>query len=210
MNSKEYISGRAAKELRGGEIVNLGIGIPTMVPDYLSDNVKIYIHSENGILGVGPSPSSELVDFDLVNAGKKPITLTEGASFFDSAMSFSMIRGGHIDVAILGVLQVDEKGRVANWHIPSGKVLGIGGAMDLLEGAKKVIVTTTHTTKDGKPKLVKEATFPLTSNRKVDLIITDLAVFEVNEKGLLLKEIATGKTLEEVKHKTEASFKINV
>ncbi|WP_126425221.1 3-oxoacid CoA-transferase subunit B [Brevibacillus marinus] len=210
MDKKERIASRAAKELKNGDVVNLGIGIPTMVTDYLPENVQVFVHSENGILGVGPTPRPEEVDPDLVNAGKMPVTIKEGASFFDSAASFSMIRGGHVDVTILGVLQVDERGRIANWALPGQAVLGVGGAMDLLEGAKKVIVATTHTTKEGEPKLVRKTSYPLTSERKVDLIVTELAVFEVTEQGLVLTELADGVSLEEVAAKTEARFTIKL
>lgn len=210
MNAKERIAWRVAKELKNGDIVNLGIGIPTKVVDFLPEGTKVFIHSENGILGVGPSPKPEEADKDLVNAGKQPVTVTKGASYFDSASSFAMIRGRHVDVSILGALQVDSKGRVANWAIPGRSVLGVGGAMDLLEGSRKVIVATMHTTKDGMPKLVQQATFPLTSLRPVDLIVTDLAVFTVSERGLILREMGEGVTLEEIKNKTEAEFKIEL
>lgn len=210
MDKKVLIASRVAKELKNGDVVNLGIGIPTMVTDYLPENVKVFIHSENGILGVGPTPLPSEVDPDLVNAGKLPVTIRPGASFFDSAASFSMIRGGHVDVSILGVLQVDEQGRIANWALPGQAVLGVGGAMDLLEGAKKVIVATTHTTKDGEPKLVRKASCPLTSQRKADLIVTELAVFEVTEEGLVLIELADGVSLDEVAAKTEARFTVKL
>lgn len=210
VNAKEKIAWRIAKELKNGDVVNLGIGIPTKVVDFLPKGKKVFIHSENGILGVGPSPKPEEADKDLVNAGKQPVTVTEGSSYFDSASSFSMIRGGHVDVSILGALQIDAQGRVANWAMPGKGVLGVGGAMDLLEGSRKVIVATMHTTKDGKPKIVRKATFPLTSLRPVDLIVTDLAVFTVSETGLVLKEIGEGITLEEIKNKTDAEFKIEL
>ncbi len=208
MNIKEKIAARVAKELKDGDVVNLGIGIPTLVADFIDDRLQIFIHSENGILGVGPSPAPEKIEPQLVNAGKKPVTILPGASFFDSAASFAMIRGGHVTVAILGALEVDEKGHIANWAVPNEAVLGVGGAMDLLEGVQKVIVTTTHTTKAGRPKLVKQLTYPITSNRKVDLIVTELAVFEVDEAGLVLKELAPSVTLEEVKEKTAAHFRV--
>lgn len=206
MDEKIRIASRVAKELKHGDVVNLGIGIPTMVTDYLPEGIKVFIHSENGILGVGPSPPKDETDPDLVNAGKMPVTVQEGASYFDSASSFAMIRGGHIDVAILGVLEIDETGRIANWALPGQTVLGVGGAMDLLEGAAKIIVATTHTTKDGKPKLVREFHYPLTSQRKVDLIVTELAVFTVTEQGLNLIELTPGVTLETVQMHTEARF----
>lgn len=210
MNEKERIARRVAKELQNGNIVNLGIGIPTLVVEYLPEKIEVFIHSENGILGVGPAPAADEVDKDLVNAGKLPVTVSTGASYFDSAASFAMIRGGHVDVSILGVLQVDEQGRVANWAVPGKSVLGVGGAMDLLEGSKKVIVATTHTTKEGSPKLVKQATYPLTSIRRVDLIVTELAVFEVRDRTLVLTELAPHVTLEEVRSKTEAHFQVQL
>ncbi|MEH7331133.1 3-oxoacid CoA-transferase subunit B [Neobacillus drentensis] len=208
MNVKHYIAERAAKELKDGDIVNLGIGIPTLVADHIPENIQVFLHSENGILGVGPTPEQEHVDKDLVNAGKLPVTVVEGSSFFDSASSFAMIRGGHVTVSILGVLQIDEKGRIANWAVPGKSVLGVGGAMDLLEGSKKVIVTTMHTTDKGESKIVKESTYPITSERAVDLIITDLAVFSVKQDGLHLIELAPGISLKEVQEKTEAPFQI--
>lgn len=208
MDVKGYIAARAAKELKDGDIVNLGIGIPTQVADYIPSDVQVFLHSENGILGVGPTPDEDHVDRDLVNAGKLPVTVLEGSSFFDSASSFGMIRGGHVTVSILGVLQIDAKGRIANWAVPGKSVLGVGGAMDLLEGSKKVIVTTMHTTNKGESKIVKELTYPITSERTVDLIITDLAVFSVKEEGLYLLELAPGVSLEEVQQKTDAPFYI--
>lgn len=208
MNIKEQIAKRVAQELKQGDIVNLGIGIPTYVPNFLREDIEVFLHSENGILGVGPYPTSDEVDTDIVNASKQPVTVKRGASYFDSAFSFAMIRGNHVDVSILGTLEVDETGQIANWAIP-GKALGVGGAMDLLEGSKKIIVSTTHTTKDGDPKLVKQTKYPLTSTRKVDLIVTELAVFTVNDQGLCLIEIASNTTLEEVKQKTNASFSID-
>lgn len=208
MNVKHYIAARAAKELKNGDIVNLGIGIPTLVADHIPPSIRVFLHSENGILGVGPSPDQDQLDPELVNAGKKPVTIKEGSSFFDSASSFAMIRGGHVTVSILGVLQIDAKGRIANWAVPGKSVLGVGGAMDLLEGSKKVIVTTMHVTDKGEPKLVKELTYPMTSERKVDLIITDLAVFAVEEDGLQLIELAPGISLDEVRQKTDAPFRI--
>ncbi|MEH7439987.1 3-oxoacid CoA-transferase subunit B [Neobacillus drentensis] len=208
MSDKHIIAKRAGLALEDGDIVNLGIGIPTLVADFVPEGIKVYLHSENGILGVGPTPQPDEVDKNLVNAGKLPVTVEEGASFFDSASSFAMIRGGHVDVSILGVLQVDEKGRVANWAVPRKSVLGVGGAMDLLEGSRKVIVTTLHSTKEGESKIVKELQYPITSLRKVDLIITELAVFEVNEEGLVLIEVLPGHTIESVKAKTDARFRV--
>lgn len=210
MSNKHMIAKRAGLALEDGDIVNLGIGIPTLVADYVPEGIKVYLHSENGILGVGPTPQPDKVDKNLVNAGKLPVTVEQGASFFDSASSFAMIRGGHVDVSILGVLQVDENGRVANWAVPGKSVLGVGGAMDLLEGSRKVIVTTLHTTKEGESKIVKELQYPVTSLRKVDLIITELAVFEVDEEGLVLIELSTGQTIESVKSKTDARFRVGL
>ena len=198
----EMIAKRAAAELQGPCVVNLGIGIPTLVANYIEDDV-VHFHTENGLLGVTEVGE---VDPNLVNAGKLPVGEKAGAAFFNSAESFGMIRGGHVDVAILGVLQVDENGRIANWAIPGRNIIGVGGAMDLLVGAKKVIVTTTHTTKDGKSKLLKECTFPITSTRSVDMVITDLAVFDVVEERLILKELMPEVTLEEVRRRTEAHF----
>lgn len=208
MSAKITIAKRAALALENNNIVNLGIGIPTLVADFLPDNIQVFLHSENGILGVGPTPEVDQIDRNLVNAGKLPVTIEEGAAFFDSASSFAMIRGGHVDVSILGVLQVDSQGRVANWAVPGKSVLGVGGAMDLLEGSRKVIVTTLHTTKEGQSKIVKTLQYPLTSERKVDLIITELAVFEVDVEGLILVERAPNITLEEIKIKTEADFRV--
>lgn len=210
MDSRDYIAKRAAKELKAGDIVNLGIGIPTRVVDFLSQDTSVHLHSENGVIGVGPTPSEDEVDPDLVNAGKLPITVKTGAAYFDSAASFSMIRGGHIDVSILGVLQVDERGKIANWAIPGENILGVGGAMDLLEGSKRVIVTMQHLTRNAEIKIVKELAYPQTSERRVDLIITEMAVFEVRDQALVLTEIAEGYTLADVKKSTGASYEINL
>ncbi|MBD1381713.1 3-oxoacid CoA-transferase subunit B [Metabacillus arenae] len=201
---QELIAKRAAKELTGPCVVNLGIGIPTLVAKFIDDE-KVYFHTENGLLGVTDIEEDQ-IDPNLVNAGKLPVGETIGASFFNSAESFAMIRGGHVDVAILGVLQVDQSGQIANWAVPGKNIMGVGGAMDLLVGAKKVIVTTTHTSKDGSSKLLKKCNFPITSTRSVDLIITELAVFEVGENNLKLIELMPGVTLEEVREKTEADF----
>ncbi|MDW0114181.1 3-oxoacid CoA-transferase subunit B [Sporosarcina saromensis] len=201
-NAQELIAKRAAGELTDSSVVNLGIGIPTFVAKYIEDD-RIHFHTENGLLGV--SEAAE-IDPNLVNAGKLPVGERIGAAFFDSAASFGMIRGGHVDCAILGALQVDEKGRIANWAIPGKNIIGVGGAMDLLVGAKKVIVTTTHTTKDGASKLMKACTFPITSTRSVDMIITELAVFKVVDRQLVLTELMPGATLDDVKMKTDASF----
>lgn len=208
MDSRAYIAKRAAQELQEGDIVNLGIGIPTQLVDYIPEGMKIYLHTENGILGVGPTPEKEEIDKDLVNAGKSPVSVEVGASYFDSATSFAMIRGGHIDVSVLGVLQIDERGRIANWAIPGKDILGVGGAMDLLEGSKKVIVTMQHLTRNGEAKIVQTLDYPQTSERAVDIIVTEMAVFYVEERGLKLVEIADGYTLEDVKRGTTASFHI--
>lgn len=201
---QELIAKRAAQELEDGQIINLGIGIPTLVSKYVEDK-KLYLHTENGMLGVEDVDEDD-IDPYLVNAGKLPVGEGLGASFFHSADSFAMIRGGHIDVAILGVLQVDEKGRIANWAVPGQNILGVGGAMDLIVGAKKIIATTRHTTKDGKSKILKECTYPLTSTRSVDMIVTELAVFKYIDGQLHLVELMPGTTLEEVQQKTEAYF----
>lgn len=208
MGDKEFmqnmIARRAAKELTGPCIVNLGIGIPTLVAKYIEDE-NIFFHTENGLLGVADVEEDE-IDPNLVNAGKLPVGQSIGASFFNSAESFAMIRGGHIDVAILGVLQVGQTGEIANWAVPGKNIMGVGGAMDLLVGAKKVIVTMTHTSKEGKSKVLKKCTYPITSTRSVDMIITELAVFEVIDKQLKLIELMPGVTIEEVRAKTEADF----
>ncbi len=201
-NVQELIAKRAASELKGPSVVNLGIGIPTLVAKYVKDEL-IHFHTENGLLGV---TDVEEADPNLVNAGKLPVGEQVGATFFSSAESFGMIRGGHIDVAILGALQVDETGRIANWAIPGKNIIGVGGAMDLLVGAKKVIVTTSHLTKGGKSKLMKACTFPLTSTRSVDMIITEMAVFSVLNEQLVLTELMPGVTLEQVRKNTEAQF----
>lgn len=201
-NAQELIAKRAAGELKDSSVVNLGIGIPTFVAKYIEDD-RIHFHTENGLLGVTEAAE---IDPNLVNAGKLPVGERVGAAFFDSAASFGMIRGGHVDCAILGALQVDEMGRIANWAIPGKNIIGVGGAMDLLVGAKKVIVTTTHTTKDGASKLMKACTFPITSTRSVDMIITELAVFKVVDRQLVLTELMPGVTLDDVKMKTDAHF----
>ncbi|MCL6576415.1 3-oxoacid CoA-transferase subunit B [Kyrpidia sp.] len=206
---RQAIAARAARELGDGDVVNLGIGIPTLVVDYLPPGVKVHVHTENGLLGVGPTPNPGEVDPDVINAGKLPVTAIRGSSFFSSADSFAMIRGGHIDVAVLGALQVDQHGRVANWTVPGQTVLGVGGAMDLLTGAKRVIVTMTHMTRDGRPKIVEECTLPLTSSRSVDVVVTELAVFRVVDGRLVLTELAQGLDLETVRRKTAAPFVVD-
>ncbi|SEN57426.1 3-oxoacid CoA-transferase [Paenisporosarcina quisquiliarum] len=201
---QEAIAKRASQELEQGQIVNLGIGIPTLVANYVEHN-HVYLHTENGMLGV-EDVTEEEIDPNIVNAGKFTVGEAIGASYFDSAASFAMIRGGHIDVAILGVLQVDEQARIANWAVPGKNIIGVGGAMDLLVGARKVIVTTTHTSKDGKSKILKECNYPITSTRNVDTVITDLAVFKYIDGQLHLVELMPGADLETVKANTEATF----
>jgi 3-oxoacid CoA-transferase B subunit len=209
MNEKELIASRAAALLQPGWVVNLGIGIPTLVTRFVDRNAFCF-QTENGLLGVGPPPAADQVDPNLVDAGKRPVTEQLGAAYFDSATSFAMIRGGHVDAVILGALQVDERGRVANWAIPGEPVLGVGGAMDLMSGARNVIVVMTHTTKDGAPKLVRECTLPLTSLRPVTWVVTDLATFQVDEKGLVLTECAPGVGKETVLAKTAARCRVAV
>nr|WP_154649493.1 3-oxoacid CoA-transferase subunit B [Calidifontibacillus oryziterrae] len=201
------IAKRVAEELVEGEIVNLGVGIPTLIPDFLGEK-KVYLQSENGLLGMGPTPAEVDVDMDLISASKKPITFDVGASLFDSSDSFLMIRGGHIDVAVLGALQVDESGEVANWAVPGETILGVGGAMDLVAGAKRMIIASTHCSKDGSPKLVKKLTFPSSGNRRADMVITEHAVFKFREGKMYLVEIISNISIEELRDITEASFEV--
>lgn len=202
---KEVIAKRVALELKDGDVVNLGIGLPTLVPNYLKPGIEVILQSENGLLGMGPTPEEGKENPELTNAGGGYITAMKGASSFDSATSFGIIRGGHVDVSILGALQVDEKGDLANWMIPGKKTPGMGGAMDLLVGAKKVILAMEHTAK-GNHKIMKKCTLPLTAAGQVDMIVTEMGVIEVTDKGLVLKEIHPEFTVEQVQEATEATL----
>ncbi|MCK6257595.1 CoA transferase subunit B [Fictibacillus sp. KIGAM418] len=209
MNNREKIARRAEKEIENGFYVNLGIGMPTMVANYISENKSVVLQSENGLLGIGPYPKETEVDPDLINAGKETVTAIKGASYFDSAESFAMIRGGHVDIAILGGMEVSENGDLANWMIPGKMIKGMGGAMDLVHGAKKIIVIMEHVNKSGQSKILKNCSLPLTGKGVVHRIITDRAVLDVTEQGLKLAEVAAGYTVEDIQECTDPDLIID-
>ncbi len=204
---KELIAKRVAKELRDGDLVNLGIGLPTLVANYIPDDIEIFLQSENGMIGLGPQPGEEEYNKNITNAGGQPVTLLKGGMYFDSAFSFAMIRGGHVDVTVLGALQVDQNGNLANWIIPGKMVPGMGGAMDLVTGSNKVIIAMIHTNK-GEKKILKECTLPLTAKGQVDMIITEMGVMQITKDGIVLTEINPAYTLQDVINATDADLMI--
>lgn len=208
MDAKEIIARRIAKELHDGDVINLGIGLPTLVANYVPEHIEVYFQSENGLINLGPTPLSGYEDYDLTNAGGNPVTILKGGAYFDSSLSFSIIRGGHVDLTVLGSLQVDELGNIANWIVPGKMVPGMGGAMDLLVGAKKVIVAMIHTNK-GNPKILKRCTLPLTAVGEVNWIFTEMAVIEVTKEGLVLQEYYPEYTIDDVIKATEARLIIS-
>ncbi len=210
MDNREIIARRIAKELKDGDVVNLGIGMPTMVANYIPEGIEVVLQSENGLLGLGPKANEENLNPNIVDAGGGYVTVLQGASFFDSATSFGIIRGGHVNETVLGALEVDQEGNLASWMVPGKMVTGMGGAMDLVVGAKNVIVAMEHLNKKGQPKILKKCRLPLTASKQVNLIVTEKAVFEVTkDKGLILKEIASGLNVEDIKNSTEADFTVS-